>query len=255
VYKRKRNGRFEAFPVFNGKKHYIGAYDTAEEAAMVVARFCISKGESPPANKIAAARPQNPQVVQLQCTVQQTEELVTPVNDSAVKPTEPVVTTPAVPEPVIDLSHWRSDACNSGYQGVYSNKNTGKFEASFKKQYLGAYDTAEEAAMVVARATISKAISLPTSSEVPAVVATQISQTLEHNTVTPNAEVEVAEAVAEGGEWQGSGHPWTNRRVLRLFGDQKVSGVVTSWIPASTADLTAVDPALFHVVHDDGECS
>ena len=111
--------------------------------------------------------------------------------------------------------------------------------------------------------------------------------------MTPNAEVEVAEAAAEDApdevtqrvaagtlgnepddiakscptkpvskyakpsfeEWQCSGHPWINQRVLRLFGDQKVSGVVTGWIPSSTSDLTAADPALFHVVHDDGECS
>ena len=420
VYKRKSNGRFEACPVFNGTKHFIGTYDTAEEAAMVVARFLISKGKSPPANKIAVARPQNSQLVQLQCTVQKTEALVTPValcsqmydteggmygctlpafhsgehstpagesnkrprttetaaalvvpkeasrdkdqwiqcdscdkwrklingtaklpedqrwyctdnndtahnrcqhaeeesdvsdsesddaddpaqdeeqhkapvNDSVIKLTEPVVT--AVLEPVIDLSQWRSDRCSSGYQGVYTNKRRGTFEAwcntSRAKRYLGTYATAEEAAMVVARTTISKAAPLPTSSEVPAVVATQISQIPGHNTVTPNAEIaeavaedtpdEVTQRVAAGTlllpdaiakscptkpvskyakpsfeEWQCSGHPWISQRVLCLFGDRKVSGVVTGWIPASTADLTAMDPSLFHVVHDDGECA
>ena len=49
-------------------------------------------------------------------------------------------------------------------------------------------------------------------------------------------------------EWQCSGHPWINQRVLRIFGGQKAAGVVTSWIPASTAE-----PALFRVLHDDGE--
>lgn len=49
-------------------------------------------------------------------------------------------------------------------------------------------------------------------------------------------------------EWQHSGHTWIRQRVLRLFRDQKVRGEVTSWLPASTED-----PALFHVVHDDGE--
>ena len=54
-------------------------------------------------------------------------------------------------------------------------------------------------------------------------------------------------------EWQSSGHPWINQRVLRLFGNQNFSGVVTGWVPASSADPNAEDPALFHVVYDDGE--
>ena len=243
-------GTFYAW--FDGRKQYLGAYNTAEEAAMVVARATISKAARLPEEKSSIYDSESDDADH---PAQNEEQHKAPANDSAVRPTEPVVTTPAVLEPVIDLSQWRSDKCSSGYKGVNWHKMRGKFEASFKRQYLGAYDTAEEAAMVVARTAISKAASLPTSSEVSTVVEIQIAQTPEHNTVRTNAEVEVAEAVAEDEEWQHNGHPWINQRVLRLFEDQKVSGVVTGWIPASTADLTAVDPALFHVVHDDGECA
>ena len=246
----KVRGKFYAW--FGGRKQYLGAYDTAEEAAMVVARTANSKAASLPEEEGSICDSESDDADH---PAQNEEQHKAPVNDSPVKPSVSVVTKLSVPDPVVDLSQWRSDKCSSGYKGVTWHKVRGKFGASFKRQYLGAYDTAEEAAMVVARATISKAASLPTSSEVSTMVEIQIAQTPEHNTVTPNAEVEVVEAVAEDEEWQHNGHPWINQRVLRLFEDQKVSGVVTSWIPASTADLTAVDPALFHVVHDDGECA
>ena len=234
----KIRGKFEAW--FDGRKQYLGAYDTAEEAAMVVARTTISKGAPLPEEKSSIFDSES-------------NDADNPAQNEE-QPTALVITKLSVPEPDIDLSQWRSDKCISGYRGVNWHKTRGKFEAwlNGREKFLGAYDTAEEAVMVVARTTISEAAPLPTSSEMPAVVATQISQIPEQNTVTPNAEVEVAEAAAEDEEWQCSGHPWINQRVLRLFGDQKVSGVVTGWIPA---DLTAADPALFHVVHDDGECS
>ena len=57
---------------------------------------------------------------------------------------------------------------------------------------------------------------------------------------------ECAEPIIE--KWQWSGHTWINQQVVRQFGDHKVGGEVTSWLPAS-----GDDPALFHVVHEDGE--
>ena len=270
----KIRGKFEAW--FDGRKQYLGAYDTAEEAAMVVARTTISKGAPLPEEKSSIFDSES-------------NDADNPAQNEE-QPTAPVVTKLSVPEPDIDLSQWRSDTCSSGYQGVYANKRKGTFEAwcrssGGKQKYLGSYNTAEEAATVVAQTTISKVAALPTA------VAIQITRTPEHNTVTPNAEVEAEDAPdtatqtaaadtlgneqdditkcqptkpapndpqPNSDEWQCSGHPWINQRVLRLFGDQKVSGVVTGWIPASTAgflqDLTADDPALFHVVHDDGEC-
>ena len=48
-------------------------------------------------------------------------------------------------------------------------------------------------------------------------------------------------------EWLDSGHQWMSKRVVRVFGTQKVGAVVTGWMPAS-----AEDPALFHIQHDDG---
>ena len=142
VYKRK-SGKFEAFSKSSRSKQYLGAYDTAEEAATVVARTTISKGSPLPATSGVTAA------------------------NELVKPIEPVVTAPAKPEPVVDLSQWRSDTRNSGYEGVNWHKNRGKFEAWFgRKQYLGAYDTAEEAATVVARTTISRGSPLPATNGV-----------------------------------------------------------------------------------------
>ena len=93
VYRKKNNGKFEAFSKScKRSKQYLGAYDTAEEAAAVVARFT----------------------------------LLNPI--SAVEPVDPVVATPAERELVVDLSQWRSDTCSSGFKGVELNNGEGKFE-------------------------------------------------------------------------------------------------------------------------------
>ena len=70
---------------------------------------------------------------------------------------------------------------------------------------------------------------------------------------TVSAKVKLSEVSKEApqgleeDEWLDSGHQWMSKRVVRVFGTQKVGAVVTGWMPAS-----AEDPALFHIQHDDG---
>ena len=62
--------------------------------------------------------------------------------------------------------------------------------------------------------------------------------------------------------WQRSGHRFINQRVLRLFAvenaetkkkeSKEFSGVVEKWMPAGLD--AATEFAMFHILHDDGEC-
>jgi len=52
-------------------------------------------------------------------------------------------------------------------------------------------------------------------------------------------------------DWQISGHRWLGKRVLRVFGEQQVGGIVTGWMPPNPQDVS--EPVLFHVKHDDGD--
>jgi len=52
--------------------------------------------------------------------------------------------------------------------------------------------------------------------------------------------------------WQTEGHDWMLARVRRSFGRNKVGmGFITRWIPAG--EDPEEDPAMWHVVHDDGD--
>eukprot|EP00656_Telonema_subtile_P036096 TRINITY_DN40062_c0_g1_i1.p1 TRINITY_DN40062_c0_g1~~TRINITY_DN40062_c0_g1_i1.p1 ORF type:complete len:203 (+),score=69.54 TRINITY_DN40062_c0_g1_i1:137-745(+) len=55
-------------------------------------------------------------------------------------------------------------------------------------------------------------------------------------------------------EWQHTGHLWLNRYVLRDYGaDQGTNqGTITKWVPADPKNPEE-DPALWHVVFDDGD--
>ena len=68
-------------------------------------------------------------------------------------------------------------------------------------------------------------------------------------------EGEAAEAVEafdvramEHEDWREAGHPLLGKRVLRTFGKCRTFGHITKWLPAD-----GVEPALFRVVHDDGD--
>ena len=50
--------------------------------------------------------------------------------------------------------------------------------------------------------------------------------------------------------WQYHGHPWLQRRVRRVFGSDVVDGKVVAYIPAGPHED---EPALWHVMHDDGD--
>ena len=60
-----------------------------------------------------------------------------------------------------------------------------------------------------------------------------------------------APAVAPGAEvWRAEGHTYLSRRVLRSFDDGKVEvlGTIVKWLEEDKEE-----PALFRVVHDDGD--
>ena len=52
----------------------------------------------------------------------------------------------------------------------------------------------------------------------------------------------------EADEWQTSEHEWIGRRVTRVIDGIELDARVTKWIPAD-----GTDPALWHVLHDDGD--
>ena len=63
------------------------------------------------------------------------------------------------------------------------------------------------------------------------------------------AAIELSPAPQDQTEQLDTSHCWVRQRVLRVFGEQKISGVVTGWMPERPGD-----PELFHILHDDGEC-
>ena len=54
----------------------------------------------------------------------------------------------------------------------------------------------------------------------------------------------------ERAEWRTDGHAAIGARVARTFGKRHVTGTLVKWLPA---DVAAGEPALFRLVHDDGD--
>ena len=50
-------------------------------------------------------------------------------------------------------------------------------------------------------------------------------------------------------EWQSDGHPFIHQHVAVQHGQKVSLGLITKWVPASEEG----DPALWHMVHDDGD--
>ena len=158
--------------------------------------------------------------------------------------------------PKVDISKWKSEKSSSGYFGVSLDR--GRYNAKLvvhgKSIHLGRYDTAEEAAVVSA----TKRMELLGPEDLN---EDEMEAGLQEHVKTGKKESNAKEDSPEGkqtqakkavetevkDEWLDSGHQWMSKRVVRVFGTQKVGAVVTGWMPAS-----AEDPALFHIQHDDG---
>lgn len=148
------SGRFLSKPWFNHDRPYLGTYDTADEAATVVAQFMIAKGKSRPAtDKTFAAKHSESRAARN--SIDMTKS-------------------------VIDLPRWKSNTSGTGYWGVYKQVK-GRFQSmpyfNGKNHSLGAYDTGEEAATVVARFLTANGKSPPAKDKAPAVKQSKLHAT------------------------------------------------------------------------------
>ena len=95
----------------------------------------------------------------------------------------------------IDLSDWRLDRCGSGYLNVYEHK--GKFKAqpsiNGRREYLGSYDTPEDAATAVAKFMTSRGV-LPPAKNKPTAASDADKQSAEQPApCSPDSDVKLSE--------------------------------------------------------------
>ena len=173
VYEHK--GKFKAQPSINGRREYLGSYDTPEDAATAVAKFMTSRGVPPPAKN-------TPTVAVVADADKQPER-------------QPAEQSAAQAELEIDLSEWRLDRCGSGYLNVYEHK--GKFKAqpsiNGRREYLGSYDTPEDAATAVAKFMTSRGV-LPPAKNKPTAASDADKQSAEQPApCSPDSDVKLSE--------------------------------------------------------------